>query len=147
MNLTLLDPGDLRGLFLGRMNFFFLHFLLNEDHSILAIWKLRYSANFWLYCKKNKNKLVVHRVAFCQFLFQWIYYCLSIVVNPQERKLAKRTSVQFTRLTSLDFEISLTISYLFEFQTHLIKCYFKENTNVCILFCNSKLTELDVKMQ
>ena len=34
-----------------------------------------------------------------------------------------------------------------EFQTHLIKCYFKENTNVCILFCNSKLTELDAKMQ
>ena len=55
--------------------------------------------------------------------------------------------MQFTRLTSLDFEISLTISYLFEFQTHPIKCYFKENTNVCILFCNSKLTELDVKMQ
>ena len=36
-----------------------------------------------------------------------------------------------------------------EIQTHLIKSDFKENTNcnVCISFCNLKLTELDVKMQ
>ena len=36
-----------------------------------------------------------------------------------------------------------------ETQTHLIKSDFKENNNcnVCILFCNTKLTELDVKMQ
>ena len=34
-----------------------------------------------------------HKYAICQFLFRWIYYCHT-VVNPPERRLAKRTSVQ-----------------------------------------------------
>ena len=34
------------------------------------------------------------RGMFCQFPFLWIYY-FSLVVNPPERKLAKRTSVQW----------------------------------------------------
>ena len=34
----------------------------------------------------------LHRGAFCQFLFRWIYY---IVVNPPERKLTKPTSVHW----------------------------------------------------
>ena len=36
----------------------------------------------------------LHRGAFCQFLFRWIYY--SRVVNPPERKMAKHTSVHLS---------------------------------------------------
>ena len=36
-----------------------------------------------------------HRGAFCQFPFRWNLYETAIVVNPPERKLEKRTSVQW----------------------------------------------------
>ena len=40
---------------------------------------------------------LIHRGAFCQFPFRWIYYA-AILVNPPERKPAKRTFVQYIYL-------------------------------------------------
>ena len=47
----------------------------------------------------------VHRGAFCQYTFRWIYYYGRI--NPPESELAKRTSVQCLASTFADqFDIS-----------------------------------------
>ena len=43
----------------------------------------------------GKNLPPMHRGAYFQFIFRWIHYCHSIVVNPPERKLAKGTSVDW----------------------------------------------------
>ena len=43
----------------------------------------------------RKKFSTLNRGAFCPFPFRWIYYT-AIVVNPPEKKLAKRTSVHCT---------------------------------------------------
>ena len=46
------------------------------------------------YALQGRNILLIfHRVAFCQFIFRWIYYCHSSKSAAPERKLAKRSSV------------------------------------------------------
>ena len=46
------------------------------------------------YALQGRNiLLILHRVAFCQFIFRWIYYCHSSKSAAPERKLAKRSSV------------------------------------------------------
>ena len=38
----------------------------------------------------------LHRGGFCQFPFRWIYYFCAIVVNPPERNISKRTSLDWS---------------------------------------------------
>ena len=67
-------------------------------HSALVVFQVLDAIQF----EHNIQNLGLHRGAFCQFPFRWIYYCHSSVVNPPERKLAKRTSVDCDKLVNFD---------------------------------------------